>query len=199
MTAARPRPAAVSPEPIGERLASNLRRLRLERGLTLEALALKCAVSRAMISKVERGEGVPTATVLGKLALGLEVGLSQLVGDRQPRAPVLLPPGEQAIYRDPDSGLERRSLSPVFPDRSVDLVLNTLPPGGHVRFPAHHAGVEEYLHVRSGSLVVVTDDQRHVVTEGSTLFYPGHLRHEFINETAAPVEFYIVVDDTSGR
>jgi len=32
-----------------------------------------------MISKVERGAAVPTATVLGKLAAGMDVGLSQLL------------------------------------------------------------------------------------------------------------------------
>ncbi len=185
--------------PLDGRLAGNLRRLRRERGLTLDALALRCGVSRAMISKVERGAAVPTATVLGKLAAGLEVGLSQLVGAQQPRAPVLLPRAEQAVYRDPESGLERRSLSPLFPDRSVDFALNTLPAGGHVVFPAHHQGVEEYLFVSRGELVVVVDGERYRVGQGSTLFYPGHAVHEFRNETDEAVEFYIVVDDTGAR
>lgn len=196
MAALRRSPAAEAAAGVEQRLAANVRRLRRERGMTLDALAAKCGVSRAMISKVERGEVVPTATVLGKLALGLEVGLSQLLGERQPLAPTLLPPAEQAIFRDPLSGLERRSLSPSFPDRSVDLVLNTLPAGGHVSFPAHHHGVEEYLHVSRGTLVVTTAGDRHTVGPGSTLFYPAHVPHEFINETDEAVEFYIVVEDT---
>jgi quercetin dioxygenase-like cupin family protein len=152
-----------------------------------------------MISKVERGVAVPTATVLGKLAAALEVGLSQLVGDTQPREPVLLRQTEQAVYRDPESGLERRSLSPVFPDRSVDFVLNILPAGGHVVFPGHHQGVEEYLFVNRGELIVVANGYRHLVTQGSTLFYPGHTVHEFHNEADHTAEFFIVVDDTRAR
>jgi transcriptional regulator with XRE-family HTH domain len=186
-------------EPIDDRLQHNLRRLRGERGLTLDALAELSGVSRAMISKIERGVAVPTATVLGKLSSALEVGLSQLMGDARPRGPVLLPQAEQAIYRDPESGLERRSLSPLFPDRSVDFALNTLPAGGHVVFPGHHQGVEEYLFVSRGELVVVADGHRHLVAQGSTLFYPGHIVHEFHNETNEAVEFYIVVDDTRTR
>jgi transcriptional regulator with XRE-family HTH domain len=182
-----------------EMLATNLRRLRRERGLTLDALALRCGVSRAMISKVERGAAVPTATVLGKFAAGLEVGLSQLVGVQQFRAPVLLPPNRQPVYRDPKSGLERRSLSPLFADRDVDLAINTLPPGAQVVFPAHHPGVEEYLFVSHGQLVVVVDRARYVVGRGSTLFYPGHTVHEFRNETKEIVEFYVVVDGTGAR
>jgi mannose-6-phosphate isomerase-like protein (cupin superfamily) len=78
-------------------------------------------------------------------------------------------------------------------------VLNTLPPGGHVTFPGHHHGVEEYLFVRRGQLTVVTGGQRHVVAEGSTLFYPGHTVHKFHNETEEMTEFFIVVDDTRTR
>ena len=185
--------------PADSRLRENLRRLRHERGLTLNALSERSLVSRAMISKIERGAAVPTATVLGKLAAALEVGLSRLVGDSRSREPVLLPRPEQAIYRDPESGLERRSLSPVFPDRSVDLVLNVLPAGGHVVFPGHSQGVEEYLYVHRGNLTVITNDQRHLVSQGSTLFYPAHVVHEFHNHSEEVAEFFILVDNTRTR
>lgn len=199
MVALLPRPAPDASEALDGRLARNLRRLRGERHLTLDALALRCGVSRAMISKVERGVAVPTATVLGKLAGGLEVGLSQLLGDKRPRAPVLLTRAEQPVFRDAESGLERRSLSPMFADRSVDVALNTLPAGGHVMFPPHHAGVEEYLFVSRGELVVAVDGERHLVGEGSALFYPGNAVHEYRNETPEAVTFYIVIDDTGAR
>ncbi|MDR3514449.1 MAG: XRE family transcriptional regulator [Azospirillaceae bacterium] len=181
------------------RLAMNLRQLRRERGLTLDALALCCGVSRAMISKIERGTAVPTATVLGKLAAGMGVGLSQLVGDQRTRAPVLLPPASQPLFRDPDTGFERRSLSPLFPDRFVDFAFNTLPARAVAAFPPHHRGIEEYLFVSSGQLVVVVNGERFIVGQGSSLFYHGHYTHEFHNETDDPVEFYIVVDGTGAR
>lgn len=187
--------------PEGEegRLAANVRRLRQERGLTLDALALRCGVSRAMISKVERAAAVPTATVLGKLAGGLEVGLSQLVGDQQAREPVLLQPEQQPAYRDPETSFTRRSLSPLFPDRRVDFAFNTLPPGQSAVFPPHHRGVEEYLFVSRGELVVVVDGTRFVVGQASSLFYHGHVVHEYRNETGEAVEFYVVVDGTGAR
>lgn len=180
-------------------LAANLRQLRRECGLTLDALALRCGVSRAMISKIERGAAVPTATVLGKLAAGLEAGLSQLVGEQRNRAPVLLAPAAQPLFRDPNTGFERRSLSPLFPDRFVDFAFNTLPARAVAAFPPHHRGIEEYLFVSSGELVVVVNGERFIVGQGSSLFYHAHYTHEFHNETDAPVEFYIVVDGTGAR
>ena len=73
--------AAVSSEQLGKRV----KELRGRRGLTLEALAERSGVSRAMISKLERGEKNPTLVVAAKLADGLGVTLSQLVGMEERR------------------------------------------------------------------------------------------------------------------
>src|SRR5690349_8416226 len=67
------------------RLAARLRGLRAERGLTLDGLAERAAVSRSMISLIERGESSPTAAVLDRLAGGLGVTLASLFAD-EPRA-----------------------------------------------------------------------------------------------------------------
>src|SRR3954462_9719691 len=68
-----------------------VRGLRRERGLSLEALASRSGVSRAMLSKVERGEKTPTLVVAAKVAEGLDVTLSQLVGVEEQREVVVVP------------------------------------------------------------------------------------------------------------
>lgn len=133
-----PNSSAPQTTPKGERaeaLPSNLRRLRLEAQLTLDRLGALSGVSRAMISKIERGASVPTATVLGKLAAALQVSLSQLLGGFHARQPRLHGRERQAVYHDPASGFERRSLSPLFEDGAVDLAFNVLPQGKSVEFP----------------------------------------------------------------
>lgn len=68
-----------NPQPdINRRIADRVSALRAERGLSLDALAKKCDVSRSMISLIERGESSPTAAVLDKLAFGLGVTLASL-------------------------------------------------------------------------------------------------------------------------
>ncbi|MCT4981737.1 helix-turn-helix transcriptional regulator, partial [Pseudomonas aeruginosa] len=66
---------------IDELIARRLAALRKERELTLAQLAERCAVSKAMISRIERNQSSPTASVLGRLAGGLGVALSELLGD----------------------------------------------------------------------------------------------------------------------
>src|SRR5215471_6726775 len=67
----------VAPD-INARIAGRVRGLRAELGMTLDALAAKCQVSRSMLSLVERGESSPTAVVLDKIANGLGVPLATL-------------------------------------------------------------------------------------------------------------------------
>lgn len=204
MTETDPPQPSPAPEPVAGRdarfspagaLPANLRHLRREAGLTLDGLAERSGVSRAMISKIERGASVPTATVLGKLAGALRVGLSRLLGNLNRREPLLHPRRAQAEYLDPESGLRRRSLSPLFADSPVDLALNVLPPGRAVAFPAHHAGVEEFLVLHSGRLAVLIDGESFAIEPGDTLFYPADRAHEFRNPGEEPAVFYIVIDD----
>ena len=56
-----------------------LRTLRLERGLSQEALALEAGIQRNYVSLIERGINQPTITMIFKLSSALEVQPSQLI------------------------------------------------------------------------------------------------------------------------
>ncbi|HTI86088.1 MAG TPA: helix-turn-helix transcriptional regulator [Alphaproteobacteria bacterium] len=64
---------------IRKKLAENLRRIRLERGLSQEALALEADIDRAYMSGLERGVRNPTVMLLAKLANALKVPLGDLI------------------------------------------------------------------------------------------------------------------------
>lgn len=72
----------VSMDEIRVRLASNLRRLRAERGISQERLALEAGVDRTMLSKIERRISNPSIETLLKLANRLHVDLVALVAAR---------------------------------------------------------------------------------------------------------------------
>lgn len=61
-------------------LNENLSKLRKERGLTQEALAVKLNVVRQTISKWENGTAVPDADTLCKIADALDVSVADLLG-----------------------------------------------------------------------------------------------------------------------
>src|ERR1700729_3942986 len=72
-------------------LGPNLRRLRSKRGLSLERLARRSGVSRAMLSQIELGQGAPTINVLWKGARAVEVPFPSPIDRAASRAATVLP------------------------------------------------------------------------------------------------------------
>lgn len=64
---------------VRKRVGLNLRKFRLERGLSQEALAFDCGLHRTYISGVERGVRNPTVLVLERIAMALKVPSSRLL------------------------------------------------------------------------------------------------------------------------
>lgn len=63
----------------GEVFGSLIRKLRGERGLTQELLAERTELSVSYIGFIERGENVPTLTIVMDLAEALDVDAADLV------------------------------------------------------------------------------------------------------------------------
>ena len=132
--------AAVSSGRLGERV----RDLRRGRGLTLNGLAELSGVSRAMISKLERGEKNPTLVVAAKLAEGLGVTLSRLAGWRRGRVAVVARE-RRMIMRDPETDSSGSSSHRLRRARRR-VHKNKIPKGSTSGdFPPHRRGVEEHV------------------------------------------------------
>ena len=58
-----------------------VRRLRERRGLTQEELAERAEVSATYVGFVERGDNVPTLTVILQIASALRISASELLRD----------------------------------------------------------------------------------------------------------------------
>lgn len=64
---------------IQQRLATNLRRLRLEKGWSQEQFADEAGLHRTYVSDLERGARNPTISVVEKLAMALGVNAGALL------------------------------------------------------------------------------------------------------------------------
>lgn len=127
--------------------------MREDRGLSIDELAEHSGVSRAMISRIERAESSPTATVLNKLSIGLGVLLPTLFGPAtyteprlQQRDPVASRKG-QPEWCDPDTGYRRRTLTPSTANQPMQLSEITFPPGARVTFENAFGGVQVHQQI----------------------------------------------------
>jgi transcriptional regulator with XRE-family HTH domain len=162
-------------------VAERLRSLRMAAGLSLEALATASGVSRSMISAIERAEVNATAVVLDRLASALDLSLTQLLdastgtdaadADADANTGPVSRKAAQAVWRDPGSGYERRSLSPAKPAMSLRLVEVKFPGKARVAYESTGKGdaIAQQLWMLSGSMVVILDGQRHELHAGDCL------------------------------
>lgn len=176
-------------------LANRLRVERETRGWTLADLAARSGVSRAMLSKIERREASPTAALLGRLSTAFGLTLSQIFANAEDR-----PTGQvaradqQPVWRDPETGFLRRSLSPPGPV-PLELVWGELPPGAEIAYPAASLAfiADQQLVVISGELTIVLGDTVHALGAGDCLRFgpPGDVA--FRNPGAARCRYVIAV------
>jgi transcriptional regulator with XRE-family HTH domain len=68
----------------GALVARNIRRLRVAKGLSQEALAVDAEIDRTYVSRLERGLENPTVAVLERLAKALSANIDEFF--RTPRA-----------------------------------------------------------------------------------------------------------------
>ena len=202
----------------GERL----RDARRARGWPIDRLASASGVSRAMISKIERGESSPTAIVLGKLSAALQLSIAELLAAAPATVPATVPatgagaeagaatppPGQAPPgglvrraadapeWRDPDTGYLRRQLStPQFPVAVTEVVL---PAGARVPYPAGaYAFIAQLVWVQSGQLTLADGPAVHVLSPGDTFELGEPRPREFRNESTADCRYLVVVTRTT--
>lgn len=171
-------------------------RVRIEResrGWSLTELAAKAGVSRAMIYKVEHGESSPTANLLGKFSGAFGLSISTLIARAEVRQGKLLRSADQPSWVDPETGYERRHISPGS-DLPLDLVQVILPAGKQVPMPASaYAFQRQLIWVIEGELVFAEGEARHQMEKGDCLELGPPTDCVFINGSSAPCIYAVVV------
>jgi transcriptional regulator with XRE-family HTH domain len=172
VTAGEGRPPSDATADIEPRIARRLARLRAERGWSLEALAERTGISRATLSRIERSELSPTATILGKLCSVYGWTLSRLMAEAETRPASLVPARDQAEWKDPESGYRRRAVSPPGPGLRGELVEVRMPAGASVSFDASPVpGLEHHLWMLEGTLTLEVEGAPFWLRAGDCLRY----------------------------
>ncbi|WP_233836224.1 helix-turn-helix domain-containing protein [Paraburkholderia sp. ZP32-5] len=167
-----------------EAIASRIKTEREARNWSLAELAERSGVSKAMISKIERNEASPTATVLGRLSGAFGLQLSTLLALAEQAGMRLSRADAQPLWRDPETGYTRRVVSPLN-GSALELVHVTLPPQTRVAYPPSAFSFQhQQIWVTSGTLVFEEGELTHVLEEGDCLQLGPPVACAFENRTA---------------
>ena len=186
-------------EDINLRIARRVVGLRAGGGLSLDALASRCGVSRSMISLIERGEISATAVVLEKLAAGLGVALAALFEVERAAAGPLMRRAEQPQWRDPASGYLRRNVSPPDHPSPLCIVEVEFPPGQRVVLEGggHGAVIEQQVWLLDGRMELTHAGTTRGLDAGDCLAMRVDGPVEFRNPTRRAARYAVVI--STGR
>jgi transcriptional regulator with XRE-family HTH domain len=194
-------PAKNADQGINSRIANRVRALRTQLGLTLDALAAKCNVSRSMLSLVERGESSATAVVLEKISAGLGVPLAALFDDSSAPASPVSRRDDRKAWRDPQSGYIRCNISPANFSSPIQIVNVTLPAGAKVAYEtgARDTTVYQQIWIQAGSIEVSVGRVTHRLHEDDCLAMQLNEPTTFRNRTRKPARYIVVIATDRSR
>lgn len=182
------------------RVGARIRELRAERGLTLDGLARVADVSRAMLSRIERGESSPTAQLLVKVCGGLGITLSSLFAATEAPASPVSRRADQPTWRDPETRYVRRNVSPPGTGSAVEVVEVEFPPGGSVFFDNRRVtGTDQHVWVLDGALELELGGEAFRLETGDCLVMRFGQPVLFRNPTARPVRYAVIISHGAAR
>ncbi|MFG3706418.1 helix-turn-helix domain-containing protein [Micromonospora sp. NPDC047670] len=173
------------------KLGGRIQALRLDRDLTLQALAAAAGVSVSMLSSVERGQKAPTIVVLARIADGLGVPLTALVAPADDQRVVVRRAADQDVVDEP-GGWQRTILTPVVPGVNFEWIRSTLPPGCDAgEFPAYAPGSHEFVSVHSGTLRLAVGETVVDLAAGDSVYFAADVLHAYANPGTEPCVYYV--------
>ena len=151
---------------IAKNLASNLRRLREQRGLSQQQMADLSNVPRPTWANLESGEANPTISVLTKVADALQVGVEDLLSSRDS---VVL----HAVRSLPERSQGRVRVRRLLPQAQPGLEVERMEfaPASELAGKPHPSGVREYLTCEKGELELLAAGQVWKLKSGDVIAF----------------------------
>ena len=179
---------------VARHIPLRLKEERRQRGWTLDELARRSGVSRAMISKIERKASTPTAVLLARLADAMGLTLSALMFEPRALGHRVTTLGEQVQRKDPVSGYTRRLVSPAAHPGDAEIVAIDLPAAARVRFAATGTvQIDGQVLLLEGRLELAFGTEALTLQPGDCARVALHLEHELHNPGRKNARYLVVI------
>lgn len=176
---------------INAKIGENLKKIRKSRGLTIDSLSLSSSVSKSMISEIERGIRNPSITILWNLANTLKTPLNYFLKDDDLNSPAIYKMGDHASIEG--NGYSFHPLMNFDEDKKFEIYFNEYKPNSQTEATYHFSGVEEYVLITSGSLVLCLEDTKFTANEGEVIHFIADKSHYYCNETDRVVKAFTLM------
>ncbi len=176
-------------------IGDKIRRLRKNKEMTLDQLAVKCSVTKGYLSKVENSDKAPPVSTLINIAAGLGVGISEIFGEDQVDPSLTLVKKKDRLIMARDGtrfGYSYETLAHSYPRKHMEPYILTIPKDIEQHPLFQHKG-EEMLMVLKGNLRFLHGNQDYKMAEGDSIYFDSGIPHRGFVVGDVPVKCLIVI------
>ncbi|RJE83897.1 XRE family transcriptional regulator [Paenibacillus sp. 1011MAR3C5] len=168
------------PKQVVLQVGSVLKKLRKDKGLSLEELAQVSGVSKLTLGNIERGDTNPTIGMLWRISKSLSVPLMALFSDQ---SGVQLSRAGEGLRIAGDG--EAWVIEPIFQQSSqeVEMCRAYLQPNSSYYPEMHHPHTTEIATVMSGMIEINVNDERYTLNAYDTISFRADDTHSYTNPT----------------
>ncbi len=167
-------------------ISNKIKEKRKAKGITIQELADRAAVSKGLISQIENNRTVPSLLVLVNIIRSLNLDMNEFfneIGQQQQSSRVIIK--QQAAYqvfeKEQAKGfLYKRVLTKNVKNYPVDIVILELKKGAR-RTQMVKTDAYEYKYILQGSVEYQIENDKYILNEGDSLFFDGRLGHKPAN------------------
>jgi transcriptional regulator with XRE-family HTH domain len=171
-----------------------LKKLRQQRGWSLDKAADKTGVSKAMLGQIERQESSPTISTLWKIASGFDTSFSSFLEDMPDdlHKPVFRPSQVKDIH-PADKKIRVAALFPFDKKLNCEIFLIELLPSCEHLSPPHQPGVIEHVIVVEGEMEVLINKKWKTLHKGEGLRFNANQTHGYRNKNKKIACFHDII------
>ena len=183
---------AVGAADLARRIGQRLRDERTARDMSLDDLSRASGVSRAALSQIETRKSSPSIAVMWKIAVGLGIPITELLGGDTEMGHVLRRSDAQ-VLRSPDGRMESRPIAPAGTTPWVEVFELRLSARSTHRSEPHAPGTREIFVVLSGAMKIEIAGTTYELEAGDSVAFRADQQHAYINPGASEARAHNVI------
>jgi transcriptional regulator with XRE-family HTH domain len=174
-----------------------IRSFRERQGLSLRAVADRCGLSINAISQIERGENSPTVSTLHRLAMALNLSITDFFNQEAAQTFVFVKQNQGLSTNSDHVFME--SLGIGLRNQQIEPFRMIIQPGsGSLDDPVSHSG-EEFIHCMKGEIDYLVGENTFHLEQGDSLLFEATQQHAYHNATSEPATVLIIFLATHDR
>jgi len=171
---------------INNTVAAQLKKIRAQKGWSLDTASQHCGVSKAMLGQIERGESSPTIAKLWKIATGFELPLSDFLGQKND-ADIAVKGFNQ------DKKISIETIFEYDKKTGIEMFELCFSVGHEQHSEAHQVGVVEHIVVTSGCMECFASGQWKTLNLGDKMKFNADQMHIYRNIGDTPLRFFNII------